>query len=55
MDDTSAAYYRTQAERVLERAHATRSNEARRKLMDSVELYRHLALRAEQDPPDSSR
>jgi hypothetical protein len=46
-DDTSAAYYRAQADRVLGRAEVTRSDDARRMLMDSVALYRHLATLAE--------
>ena len=52
-DDTSAAYYRAQADRVLERALTIRSDEARRMLMESVALYQHLAMLADRPPTES--
>jgi len=52
-DDTSAAYYRAQADRVFGRALATRSDTARRMLMESVALYQHLAVLAERAPAET--
>jgi hypothetical protein len=49
MDDMSAAYYLRQADRILVRAQAMKSADAQRILMDVVELYRNLAVKAEQD------
>jgi len=49
MDDMSAEYYLTQADRVLGRAQVMKSADARKILMDVVELYRNLAGKAERD------
>jgi hypothetical protein len=49
MDELSAEYYRMQADRILGRAQAMRSADAQRILMDVVELYRNLAVKAEQE------
>jgi hypothetical protein len=49
MDDMSAEYYLTQADRILSRAQAMRSADAQKILMDVVELYRNLAGKAERE------
>jgi len=53
MDELSAEYYRVQADRILGRAHVMRSADAQRILMDVVELYRNLAVKAEQEAASS--
>jgi hypothetical protein len=49
MDDMSAEYYLTQADRILGRARVMKSADARKILLDVVELYRNLAGKAERE------